>query len=229
MYSAEGQLAGLEGTVRVRAVIAEDGIPRGILVKDSLGLGLDEQAMEAVKQWRFPRQPYPIPVNLNVDFTLPLKQSRWHLVKAQFQTPEGAARPVFSRVTYPRGSGLSETSLEQGRIVAAIRRSGAATILFDVNESGIPSNIRNANASHEVWGREAIALVRDWQFIPATKDGSAISVPCVLTLIWGEKNLSPEALREFIAPATAIQAGSPPRPPQPGSPDATANPRAAKD
>ena len=51
-YSEEGRIAGLEGTVRLTAVVAEDRTATGIQVTEPLGLGLDEKAIEAIKQWR---------------------------------------------------------------------------------------------------------------------------------------------------------------------------------
>ena len=48
-YSEEGRIAGLEGTVRLTAVIAPDGTARDIEILQPLGLGLDEKAVEAAK------------------------------------------------------------------------------------------------------------------------------------------------------------------------------------
>ena len=52
-YSEAARLAGLEGTVLLKAVIALDGTATDIRVVRSLGLGLDEKAIEAVRTWRF--------------------------------------------------------------------------------------------------------------------------------------------------------------------------------
>jgi len=40
-------------TVVLQASIGRDGIPRNIEIVRSLGLGLDEQAVECVSKWRF--------------------------------------------------------------------------------------------------------------------------------------------------------------------------------
>jgi TonB family protein len=52
-YSEEGRAAGLQGTVVVQVVIGPDGVARDARVVRGLGLGLDEQAIEAISQWRF--------------------------------------------------------------------------------------------------------------------------------------------------------------------------------
>lgn len=56
--------------------VGEDGIPRDLRVVRSLGFGLDEKAMEALKQWRFQParvngQPAAVPATIEVNFLLP--------------------------------------------------------------------------------------------------------------------------------------------------------------
>jgi TonB family protein len=52
-YSDEARLAGLSGTVILHLVVSEGGKARDIVVGHSLGMGLDERAIEAVSQWKF--------------------------------------------------------------------------------------------------------------------------------------------------------------------------------
>jgi TonB family protein len=52
-YSEQAKKSRYEGIVLLRLVIDENGLPRDIRVVQSLGLGLDEKAMEAVRHWRF--------------------------------------------------------------------------------------------------------------------------------------------------------------------------------
>src|SRR5215467_6342152 len=48
MYSEQARKAGLEGTCRLWLVVDTDGKPRDIKVARSLGMGLDEEAIETV-------------------------------------------------------------------------------------------------------------------------------------------------------------------------------------
>lgn len=52
-YSEEARKARFQGLVMLMVTVGEDGLPRDIRVTRSLGLGLDEKAIEAVSRWRF--------------------------------------------------------------------------------------------------------------------------------------------------------------------------------
>jgi TonB family protein len=74
-YSEEARKAKYQGTVVLRVVVGPDGRPRDIRVQRSLGLGLDEKAMEAVKTWKFEParkdgQPVAVQINVEVNFRL---------------------------------------------------------------------------------------------------------------------------------------------------------------
>lgn len=52
-YSEEARKAKYSGTVLLSIVVDSNGLPRDVHVIRSLGLGLDEKAIEAVMKWRF--------------------------------------------------------------------------------------------------------------------------------------------------------------------------------
>jgi protein TonB len=52
-YSEEARKAKWQGTVVLSLIVDEKGHPQGIKVSKSLGLGLDQKAIEAVEKWRF--------------------------------------------------------------------------------------------------------------------------------------------------------------------------------
>ena len=52
-YSEEARKRGIQGTVTLSVEIGEDGRIHNAKVLKSLGSGLDEKAVEAVKQWKF--------------------------------------------------------------------------------------------------------------------------------------------------------------------------------
>jgi TonB family protein len=52
-YSEEGRAKRIAGNVELRLIVTAKGEPKNISVVKSLGSGLDEKAVEALKQWRF--------------------------------------------------------------------------------------------------------------------------------------------------------------------------------
>ena len=76
-YSEEARKAKYQGTCVLWLVVGPDGKPRDIRVARSLGLGLDEKAIEAVKTWKFEPamkdgKPVAVQINVEVSFRLVL-------------------------------------------------------------------------------------------------------------------------------------------------------------
>ena len=74
-YAEEARIAQHQGTVQVEVVVDADGVPRNAKVLQILGLGLDEKALDAVKNWRFrpakiDGKKVPCRVVLAIDFSL---------------------------------------------------------------------------------------------------------------------------------------------------------------
>ena len=74
-YSEEARKAKWQGTVMLSLVVDETGKAVGIKVTKSLGLGLDEKAIEAVQKWRFKPgtkdgKPVPVIASVEVNFRL---------------------------------------------------------------------------------------------------------------------------------------------------------------
>jgi protein TonB len=74
-YSEEARKAKWQGTVVVSVIVDELGRPRNVRVLRSLGLGLDQKAVEAVSQWRFKPglkdgKPVPVFATIEVNFRL---------------------------------------------------------------------------------------------------------------------------------------------------------------
>jgi protein TonB len=74
-YSEEARKAKWQGTCVLWLIVGPDGRPRDIRVARTLGLGLDEKAVEAVKTWRFEpamkdNKPVAVQINVEVSFRL---------------------------------------------------------------------------------------------------------------------------------------------------------------
>jgi TonB family protein len=76
IYSEKARKAKFQGICVLSIIVEPDGTPSNIRVSKGLGMGLDEKAIEAVKQWRFRpsmKDGHPVrygPVEVDVDFHL---------------------------------------------------------------------------------------------------------------------------------------------------------------
>jgi TonB family protein len=71
-YSMEARAAKLQGTVLLYVEIDPDGTAQNFAVRRSLGLGLDEQSIEAVKRWKFKpamKDGWPVTVAATIEDT----------------------------------------------------------------------------------------------------------------------------------------------------------------
>lgn len=75
-YSEEARKARYQGTVVLEAIVRRDGTVDILRVIRSLGFGLDENAIQALKQWRFRpgmRNGVPVDVALNIEVNFNLR------------------------------------------------------------------------------------------------------------------------------------------------------------
>jgi TonB family protein len=76
-FSDEARRAKYEGTVVISLIVDAQGNPQNVHVSRSLGMGLDEKAIEAVRQYKFKPaieaksgKPVPVPISVEVRFRL---------------------------------------------------------------------------------------------------------------------------------------------------------------
>jgi len=76
-FSDEARRAKYEGVVLISVIVDALGNPQSISVKRPLGMGLDEKAIEAVKQYKFKPaldqktgKPVPVQISIEVNFRL---------------------------------------------------------------------------------------------------------------------------------------------------------------
>jgi TonB family protein len=177
-YSKEGRKARLVGTVLLRVVVGIDGKARDFKVIRGLGLGLDENAIAAVRAWQFgpgmkDGQPVDVQSQIELNFSILDGDSRavWHLARVAFHLPDGSERPVVEKAGAPHAAEGSQ--------------GATATVTFDIDEKGVPLNLQIDKTSDEAWGRDVTDALSNWRFKPASKDGTAISVSCTMDFVRG--------------------------------------------
>ncbi|HTB19593.1 MAG TPA: TonB family protein [Bryobacteraceae bacterium] len=184
-YSDEARLAKLEGSVQLTLVVDADGKPSDIQVIRPLGLGLDERAVENAGSWQFkPGTKAGVSVavmaNEEVFFRVQRTLWDWHVVRAIFQPPAQATRPVLIKVKFPATIPLEENA--------------SVTIAFDVARNGVPANLRVVKSSAAKWEGDLLAAVRDgWRFRPGIMDHKPVTVPAWFEFVRGSHSPIPPA------------------------------------
>ncbi len=74
-YTEDARKAGLNGTVYIALIVDEHGIPQNVHVVRTVGMGLDENAVAAVKAYRFKPamengNPVPVAITITVKFQI---------------------------------------------------------------------------------------------------------------------------------------------------------------
>jgi TonB family protein len=74
-YTADARIAKYQGKVTLYIEVGADGMPHNVQVVRGLGLGLDQRAIDALRQWRFKPatrsgQPVPVQATVEVNFRL---------------------------------------------------------------------------------------------------------------------------------------------------------------
>jgi TonB family protein len=73
-YTEEGRRRHVEGDVVLEIVVRSDGSVGSVKLLQGLGAGLDQRAIDAVRQWRFsPAKRYGVPVDVMVEVAMEFK------------------------------------------------------------------------------------------------------------------------------------------------------------
>jgi TonB family protein len=162
-YSEEARRAGYQGTVVLWVVVGADGLPHDIRVQRTLGKGLDEKAIEAVRKWKFEpakKDGVPVAVQINVETNFRLYHD-----KSETQLPRpplppmpnlpdsrGSQFPGVDREKYPLDVSVqaSRTQYESGRNISEM----AITILDGKERRGytIACGSESGNCGHLIVG-----------------------------------------------------------------------------
>lgn len=182
-YTQEALLARLEGIVVVETSLDSEGRVTDVRVKAPLGLGLDEAAANAVRQWTFApatRRDLAIPgvAYVEVSFRLPGLPG-WHVKKIEFPAPAQSERPALTSGTRYMPDKMPPDLTEEATIDTAMRRIPEASVSLEIDAAGAPANIKVSSSSMPEWGEDAVRAVSEWRF----SSGSGV-VPCNVELAW---------------------------------------------
>jgi TonB family protein len=171
LYSDAARVRGIEGFVTVEARIAADGTVKRLQVVKRLGYGLDENALLAVRDWRFLpaiRDGMAAEATTQIDVEFNLRNAELNELIANDMATRlgpGVVPPqVVHRVEpqYPRA----------GRQ----KRAGGVILDVIIPEDGSPRIVRVIQSLEWELDENAINALKQWRFSPAMKDGRPVKV-----------------------------------------------------
>jgi TonB family protein len=168
LYSEEARGRGVAGVVTLRARIEGDGSVGAARVIKGLGAGLDQNAIVALRQWRFrpgTRAGVPVAMEADVDIEFTLRNDALNAVIAN-----DMATRVGPGVTPPRAIrvvGLPRTQA---------RRRGTVVLDVVLLEDGTPKILRILASVDPALDELALRTFEQWRFSPAVKNGRPVKV-----------------------------------------------------
>lgn len=168
LYSDLARRGRIEGTVTIGIRVAEDGQLSAARVVKGLGAGLDQNALVALRQWRFvpaTRAGRPVAMDVEVDIEFSLRNEAVNELIAN-----DMATLVGPDVTPPRAVRTSPAPLT----VAPAR--GSVVLDVVLLQDGTPKIVRILQSLTPEADEQAVRHFEQWRFTPAMKNGAPVKV-----------------------------------------------------
>jgi TonB family protein len=172
LYSDEARVRHLEGVVTIEAHIGTDGRVTAPRVVGGLGFGLDQNALVALRQWRFrPAMQGGRPLDLNVELEIEFNlrnEALNELIANDMATrigPDVTAPRIIRRIDVPAA-----------RDAGVERRPGTVVLDIVLLEDGRPKIVRVLRSLTPPLDERAIDTFEQWRFSPAMKAGRPVKV-----------------------------------------------------
>jgi TonB family protein len=194
-FSAEARQAKIGGVVLIGLVVNSQGVPENLRVLRAVGHGLDEQAVEAVKQYKFKpamEDGNPVAKEINVEVNFKIMESPEP--KDAPSNPNGpsaseSAPPVqsapqeYGGVPVRKiGGGVTEPELiyhvepEFSAEAKKAKFNGIVLVNLIVDAKGKPQDVRVLRGVGMGLDEKALKAVRAYRFRPATEYGKPVPV-----------------------------------------------------
>ena len=183
-YPEEARKAAVNATVVLSLVVGVSGAPENLRVVRGAGFGLDESAIETVREWRFEpgrkeNAPVRVQSQVEVHFRLLNHEHDGQRARLTFSGQPGATRPELVKGKMPANSQV----LKHGKLIGL--GGDTARIQFTVGARGDVQNPRLLDASNPKWGETVIRAVKGWRFRPASIGGKAVPAEGVFEIAEG--------------------------------------------
>jgi TonB family protein len=172
LYSDEAHGLGIEGIVRLEVRVKADGRAGNLRVLNGLGFGLDENALLAVRDWRFRpgrRNGRPVESTTQVDVEFNLRNAELNELIANDMATRVGPGVVPPRIIH---------RVEPEYPVQEMTTPPAGAVILDavIQENGIPKVVRVVRSITWKLDESAINALEQWKFSPALKDGQPVKV-----------------------------------------------------
>jgi TonB family protein len=186
-YSELARKLSVSGVVMLNLVVQPDGTAANFKVTKSVGYGLDEKAIEAVRKWRFRpgmKDGAPVPVIASVELNFHLlgarQPDRWYISGPVIFAPQaGLTPPVLKDAAVPANP-AGDSSKDR------------LTFEFTVDSKGSVKNVRlidGPTASAQMF-RHSLAA---WKFQPAMRDNRPVEVTGTVSFVKGTEDQAASA------------------------------------
>jgi TonB family protein len=168
LYSDEARGRGIQGIVTVGARVNVDGTVSDTRIVRGLGFGLDQNALVALRQWRFragTRAGVPVTMDAEIDVEFSLRSEAVNELIAN-----DMATRVGPGVTAPRAVRVFGLWPRRPKV--------QGTVVLDVVllEDGTPKIVRVLQSLDPELDEGAIRNFERWRFSPAMKNGRPVKV-----------------------------------------------------
>ncbi len=139
-YSEEARREKFQGTCVLWLIVGPDGMPRNIRVSRALGHGLDEKAIEAVRQWKFQPalkngEPVAVQVNVEVAFHLYGYRMEKKIQELERRANAGDAKSELElSEAYFQGKGVAKNESAGYRLLQRAANQGLPKAQFQMGE-----------------------------------------------------------------------------------------------
>ncbi|MBL8213823.1 MAG: TonB family protein [Bryobacterales bacterium] len=155
-YPEDALKAKFQAIVKLSISIGSDGTTEDVKVVHGAGLGLEENAVQAVRRWRFTpgtKDGQPVPVTALVEVHFRLRY--WRTLRLTYQTAPDASAPVPTLRFLPANG----------------KSCDPATLALQIGPDGRVSDVRTVLTTPDSINQRLIESVRAWRFQPSRRNG----------------------------------------------------------
>jgi TonB family protein len=178
-FSDEARRAKYQGVCIIALIVDAQGNPQNIHVVRALGMGLDEKAIEAIRQYKFRpamkdgTTPVPVQIAVEVEFRLYDRKKSIPSTAPSFDTvPGNVSPPHLLDHIVPKYSHYGREN----------QISGACVIGLTVDTQGIPQNVHVVRSLEPSLDENAVRAVKQWRYTPAMTNGNAVPFESTVTV-----------------------------------------------